>query len=157
MAESGLPLSLTFSYRALQIDYPTLSWAVHRLSGIVSPANAMHSVRELVYQLKDSKAKCLFATAMQLQTSIEAALEVGIPQSRIYLIDSPSVENKIEGKAVVGFKTLNQLIYEGSFLQELDEQIWRGGQSTWQTAYICYSSGTSGIPVSYFNRHQIAH
>jgi ribosome assembly protein SQT1 len=38
----------------------TLSYAVHRLSGIVSPANAAYSTNELIFQLKNSGAKALF-------------------------------------------------------------------------------------------------
>lgn len=38
----------------------TLSYAVHRLSGVVSPANAAYSAEELTFQLKNSGAKALF-------------------------------------------------------------------------------------------------
>jgi hypothetical protein len=38
----------------------TLSYAVHQLSGIVSPANAAYSTPELIFQLKNSGAKALF-------------------------------------------------------------------------------------------------
>jgi ribosome assembly protein SQT1 len=38
----------------------TLAYAVHRLSGIASPANAAYSAAELEFQLKDSGAKAVF-------------------------------------------------------------------------------------------------
>lgn len=46
----------------------TLSYAVHRLSGVVSPANAAYSAAELIFQLKNSGAKALF-TASSLKAS----------------------------------------------------------------------------------------
>jgi len=42
----------------------TVAWAIHRLSGVASPANAAYSAEELVYQLKSSKAKCLFTVSL---------------------------------------------------------------------------------------------
>lgn len=44
----------------LQIDSMTLAYAVHRLDGIVTPANAAYSASELEFQLKNSRAKALF-------------------------------------------------------------------------------------------------
>jgi long-subunit acyl-CoA synthetase (AMP-forming) len=52
----------------------TLAYAVHRLDGLVSPANAAYSVSELEFQLKNSGAKALFTVSrtnpqLVLQTS----------------------------------------------------------------------------------------
>jgi acyl-CoA synthetase (AMP-forming)/AMP-acid ligase II len=47
----------------LQIDSMTLAYAVHRLDGIVSPANAAYSASELEFQLKNSGAKALFTVS----------------------------------------------------------------------------------------------
>jgi ribosome assembly protein SQT1 len=38
----------------------TLAYAVHRLSGIASPANAAYAADELEFQLKNAGAKALF-------------------------------------------------------------------------------------------------
>jgi ribosome assembly protein SQT1 len=43
-----------------QVDSMTLAYAVHRLSGIATPANAAYSAPELEFQLKSSGAKALF-------------------------------------------------------------------------------------------------
>lgn len=45
---------------ALQIDSMTLAYAIHRLSGIATPANAAYSASELEFQLKSSGATLLF-------------------------------------------------------------------------------------------------
>jgi acyl-CoA synthetase (AMP-forming)/AMP-acid ligase II len=47
----------------LQIDSMTLAYAIHRLDGIVSPANAAYSASELEFQLKNSRAKTLFTVS----------------------------------------------------------------------------------------------
>ena len=41
----------------------TLAYATHRLSGVVSPANAAYSAAELEFQLKDSGARALFTVS----------------------------------------------------------------------------------------------
>jgi len=41
----------------------TLAYAVHRLNGIATPANAAYSASELEFQLKSSGAKALFTVS----------------------------------------------------------------------------------------------
>jgi len=41
----------------------TLAYAVHRLSGVASPANAAYNASELEFQLKSSGAKALFTVS----------------------------------------------------------------------------------------------
>jgi acyl-CoA synthetase (AMP-forming)/AMP-acid ligase II len=52
----------------LQVDSMTLAYAIHRLDGIATPANAAYSASELEFQLKSSGAKALF-TVCQLVLS----------------------------------------------------------------------------------------
>jgi long-subunit acyl-CoA synthetase (AMP-forming) len=49
-----------------QIDSMTLAYAVHRLNGIATPANAAYSASELEFQLKSSGATCLFTVGLQI-------------------------------------------------------------------------------------------
>ena len=130
-----------------QIDTLTLSWAIHRLSGISSPANAAYSRFELVHQLKSSGAKVLFTCVPLLSLALEAASECGIPRNRVYLL---SVPKEITGDTVIPkeFKRVEGLIQAGSDLPQLEELQWEKGQGAKQTAFLCYSSGTSGLPVS---------
>ena len=131
-----------------QIDLMTLSWAIHRLSGISSPANAAYSLEEIVYQLKSSGSKALFTCAPLLPIALEAAAKSGIPKNRVYLLALPKVA--LGGKAVPKeFKTVDDLIAEGSELPALEPLKWERGRGARQTAFLCYSSGTSGLPVSF--------
>jgi acyl-CoA synthetase (AMP-forming)/AMP-acid ligase II len=48
----------------LQVDSMTLAYAVHRLNGVATPANAAYSASELEFQLKSSGAKALFTVSL---------------------------------------------------------------------------------------------
>ena len=131
----------------IQVDYFPLTWAIHRLSGVASLANAAYSADELAYQIRTSKATALFTCVPLLKTALEAASKCGIPRSRIYLLDMP--QEFLGGAAVPKeFKAVEQLVTEGTSLGELESLRWEKGQGTKQCAYLCFSSGTSGLPVS---------
>jgi acyl-CoA synthetase (AMP-forming)/AMP-acid ligase II len=119
---------------------------------VVSPANAAYSAAELTHQLRDSKAQVLFTCLPLLKTALEAAGKAGIPQNRIYLIDVPA-QVRGDAKTSAEYKTVDQLIEEGKSLPKVEKLKWVPGQGARTTAFLCYSSGTSGLPVrsnSYF-------
>jgi ribosome assembly protein SQT1 len=60
MPFSSTSLHTVANNSTTQVDSMTLAYAVHRLSGIATPANAAYSVPELEFQLKSSGAKALF-------------------------------------------------------------------------------------------------
>lgn len=130
-----------------KIDTLPLSWATHRLGGVTSPANAAYSAAELTHQLLDSKAQALFTCVPLLPTALEAASRAGLPKNRIYLIDLPA---QVLGgaKSPAEYKTLEQFVKAGKSLPELVQLKWGPGDGARRTAFLCYSSGTSGLPVS---------
>jgi acyl-CoA synthetase (AMP-forming)/AMP-acid ligase II len=129
-----------------KIDIMTLNWAIHRLNGISSPANAAYSAEELMHQLKNSGSTALFTCLPLLSVAMEAASKAGIPKERIYICELP--EQVLGGvKATHEFQTLSQLIEDGASLPALEPIEWEKGQGGRQTAFLCYSSGTSGLPV----------
>lgn len=88
----------------------------------------------------------LFTCLPLLPRAVEAASKCGIPENHIYLFSVP--EEVGGGKEFLEkHKTLDQLINDGQTLPKLDSLKWQKGQGTRQTAFICYSSGTSGLPV----------
>ena len=118
---------------------------MHKLGGIQSPANAQYSTAEFAYQLKDSGAKCVFTCLPLLKSAVEAAAKVGIPKNRVYLIELPKA---LTGDVPnPGFTTVSQLVERGKNLPELEPLKWSKGEGARRTAFLCYSSGTSGLPV----------
>ena len=125
----------------------TLNWAIHRNNGVSSPANAAYSADELRHQLTNAGAKSLFTVIPLLPVALDAAAKAGIPKERVYICELP--DQALGGaQPAKGFKTLTQLIKEGSSLPEIEPIKWSTGQGSRQTAFLCYSSGTSGLPVS---------
>lgn len=124
-----------------------MAWATHKLGGLVTPANAAYSPPELKYQLQDAKPKALFTCVPLLSTALEAASLANFPTNRIYLIDIP--EQILGGvKAPPGYKNLAQIEAEGISLPKVAKLNWGPQEGSRRTAFLCYSSGTSGLPVS---------
>ncbi|KAF1960880.1 phenylacetyl-CoA ligase-like protein [Byssothecium circinans] len=135
------------------LDMVPLAWATHRLGGIQTPANAAYSAAELAYQLKDSGAKCLFTCVPLLATAKEAAREAGIPDNRIYILEVP--KEFAGGKsAPAGMKTVDDLILEGAKLDRLEPLKLEAGDGAKRTAFLCYSSGTSGLAKGVMISHR---
>lgn len=77
----------------------------------------------------------------------EAAKKCNIPDNRIYILEVP--EKLTGGKGTPkGRKTVDDLIREGQQLERLEPLNWEAGHGAKRTAFLCYSSGTSGLPVS---------
>lgn len=116
--------------------------AIHRLSGVVTPASAACTVPELQHQLEITKPKAIFTCAPLLTVAEEAAERCGIEKARIFILSVPGF------KSPAGYETVDQLVAQGRALLNLEALRWAKGQSIWQPAFISMSSGTSGLPVS---------
>ncbi|KAI0871294.1 hypothetical protein GGS24DRAFT_492328 [Hypoxylon argillaceum] len=135
-------------YSLNTVDYLMSSYAVHRLSGIVTPANAVYSAAELAHQLTSAGAKALFTCPSLLDNALRAAQASNIPDDKVFTLDVPGQPRDPR------FKTLDDLITEGRSLPELEPLRWTKGQGARQVAYLCYSSGTSGLPKAVMIAHR---
>ncbi|KAF5708589.1 putative phenylacetyl ligase [Fusarium globosum] len=123
------------------IDYTPLTHSIHRLNGIASLSSAALSASELEHQLRASRAKAIFTCAPLLDTALKATDAAGITRENVFLLPVPSATSRH------GFKTIDDLIKEGEKLPALTPLQWKRGQGARQTAYLLYSSGTSGLPA----------
>ncbi|KAK3330473.1 hypothetical protein B0H66DRAFT_612080 [Apodospora peruviana] len=131
------------------IDYLSVLHSVHRLSGIATPANVAYSDSELEHQLKSSGAKALFTCLPVLETARKAAKAAGIPEDKIFIMDLP-----YHAKKPAHLKTVDDLVELGRSLPELEPLRWSKGQGARQVAFLCYSSGTSGLPKAVMISHR---
>ncbi|KAF5551582.1 phenylacetyl ligase [Fusarium phyllophilum] len=129
------------------IDYVPLTHALHRLNAIVPPANAAYSVSELTHQLLSTSAKALFTCVPLLPVALEAAKAANISNDHIFIFDMPGQTNNSQ------FIALPSLIDEGGHLTPLPPLRWVKEQGKRQVAYICFSSGTSGLPKGVMLSH----
>ncbi|KAH8688456.1 hypothetical protein BGZ61DRAFT_533234 [Ilyonectria robusta] len=131
------------------IDYLPFTHAIHLMSGIVTPASAAYSAPELEQQLRSAGAKALFTCIPLLETALAAAKAAGISNENIFILPMPGFNKQVP------FKTIDDLVEEGKNLPQLPPLNWIKGQGTRQVAYLCYSSGTSGLPkavmISHYN------
>ncbi|KAF2482802.1 phenylacetyl-CoA ligase [Neohortaea acidophila] len=136
------------------IDYLTLCWAVHRLGGIVSAVSAAYGPSELEYQMQHSGCKAIFTCLPLLDTCKKGITKAKIPDDKIFLL--PMADKFTQGFKNPGLRTVDDLIKAGSKLpeQEPSDARWERGEGARRTAFLCYSSGTSGLPKGVMISHR---
>ncbi|GME25289.1 AMP-dependent synthetase/ligase [Neofusicoccum parvum] len=135
------------------IDAPTASWAAHRLSGVSCPISAGCSAAELARQLRAARCKALFTCAPLLGVALAGAAAAGLPPARVYLVEVPAAAGGAE-PLPQGLRWADDLVAEGARLPPLEALRWARGQGARQPAFLCSSSGSSGLPKNVMISHR---
>lgn len=96
--------------------------------------------------MRDSGAKCIFTCLPLLETTLQVAAKIGLPKSRVYILEMPTQATEGKGNPA-GFKTIDDLVAIGKSAAKVEKLKWGKGKGANTTAFLCYSSGTSGLPV----------
>lgn len=85
-----------------------------------------------------------------LPVALKAATECKLDRENVIICEVPG-----ERQSVEGFRTVSELMERGRTLPDLDALRWTKAQGRRQTAFLCFSSGTSGTPkavmISHYN------
>ncbi|KAF1822264.1 amp dependent CoA ligase [Dissoconium aciculare CBS 342.82] len=134
-------------YSLNTIDYTTVAWAVHRIGGILTCVSAAYNSDEVAFQLRDSGAKAVFTCAPLLETCKKGIAASSSPGSKVFILPLPEEVTPPSVKTD-GLKTIENLIQHGSTLPPIrpSDESWKAGEGAEKIAFLCYSSGTSGLP-----------
>ncbi|EXX58359.1 uncharacterized protein OCT59_018078 [Rhizophagus irregularis] len=118
-------------YSPNHIDYPVVIFGAIAAGGIVTPVNPEYTSEEFAFQLKDSGASVIICHPDYLEKAIKAAKVANIPESKILLFDENEINDFLPFLSLLSDQEINPVEYT-------PEEV----KST--TAYLCYSSGTTG-------------
>ncbi|CAB4394608.1 unnamed protein product [Rhizophagus irregularis] len=113
------------------IDYPVVIFGAIAAGGIVTTVNPNNTSKEFASQLKDCGASVIICHPDYLKKAIKAAEIANIHESKIFLFD----ENEFNG-----FLPFLSLLSD----QEINPVEYTPEEAESTTAYLCYSSGTTG-------------
>lgn len=139
-------------YSPNDLFYPVVFMGVIMSGGIFTGANPSYVARELAFQLKDSEAKLLLCADSSINTGIEAARLVGMPEENVFLFDSAifdatSLQDLQEQRGYQHWKELlatpdDAKTFAWEDLREPEDACQR-------TLALNYSSGTTGCLLSF--------
>lgn len=145
------PGQVVVIYAPNDIDYPISIWATLRCGAIISGANPSFSIQELVQQLSVLAEHLTIAGLIchpeGFQTACKAATFVGLPRDKILLMSS-----LLDSKTPVGFPkevfTLRGIIekFKDARVELKPTQKLNPGEAREKIAFLCFSSGTTGLP-----------
>ena len=121
------------------IDYPIAVLAIVRLGAIVTTANPLYTVDELVPQLQDSRARFLFTFPGVAQVALDAAQRAGV--TRVYSF----------GGEVPGATPFDELLARSEEAEGSDPSVAIDPDDI---AMLPYSSGTTGLPKGVMLTHR---
>ncbi|KZO92575.1 phenylacetyl-CoA ligase [Calocera viscosa TUFC12733] len=142
-------------YSGNHVDYPIVIWALHRLGASVTCANPSYTSSELEYQLRATQARLVFTAPASLEVARAAlAAAGGGGEGDVVIFSPPPPEGPaLPANAPPSDRTVQHLVYSGSQLSK--NYIEPSGASAGSsTAFLGFSSGTTGLPKSVTIAHR---
>ena len=127
------------------IFFPVVFMGVVMAGGIFTGANPGFVARELAYQLKNSEAVFLLCASASLDIGLEAASQVKLPKSGIFVFDDTLITNgsREPSQGCLHWSKLFASTDEG---QSYHWNLCNTPEESGQTIALNYSSGTTGVP-----------
>ena len=105
-----------------------------------SAVNPAYTVPEIVHQLNNTEAKCLFVHPALLDNALAAAQKAGLPKEKIFLFNDEQCSPKN------GVKDWREMLATPSEAEKYQWPALKAEESVSTVATINYSSGTTGLP-----------
>jgi len=126
------------------VDYLTYCWATHRLRGTCLLLHASTSPTENAKHMEHSHCNILIVSPALLESGRAVAAAVREGDARVYLTEPVPSNTQTNG----GLKTIEELLNLGKALVPLPALNWSPEEAQSSIAYLCATSGTSGVQVT---------
>ncbi|KAI9302920.1 hypothetical protein BJ944DRAFT_166362 [Cunninghamella echinulata] len=128
-----------FKQSVLRFGGGLVSYCNLKPADVIS-ANPAYTVTELVHQLKTSGAKLIVCSVENMKSAVEAGQQCGIDKQHIFLFGDQEVE---------GIRPYSDILNKGT---PLNAPV-KIAQPENEVAYMCFSSGTSGLSKGVCSTH----
>ncbi|KAI9497097.1 hypothetical protein BDB00DRAFT_806759 [Zychaea mexicana] len=128
------------SFAPNQYDHIVVYLSLLGANVTVTPGNPAYTEAEFHHQISNSGAKALVTVPELLPVLTKVCAKVGIPKDRIFLYGEKEVD---------GYKSVYSLLGERQILPP-----FKGINSKEDVAFICYSSGTTGLAKGVMLTHE---
>ncbi|KAI8904530.1 hypothetical protein DFJ77DRAFT_515358 [Powellomyces hirtus] len=128
------------------IHYPAVCWGTLAAGGVVMGLNPNFTKEEIELRLRACPAKCILVAVDLLDKVLAVAEKIGFPKDRIVLM--PDVDGNRSSSPTAAAETQRFLSHFSLFVEDVEPVLFtlKGSASRDHSAFIIFSSGTTGIP-----------